>query len=86
MQSNADGRELIRMVDETDVLRSALIQCNDGVRAVRPLDIWVLARRLFLGGFCFARKAETAEHSEAYSINDEYIFNDCFWVSLIEYG
>ena len=35
-----------------DVLRSALIQCNDGVLVDRPLDIWVLARRqsfLFFG-------------------------------------
>ena len=30
--------------EDGDVLRSALIQSNDGVRAVRPLDIWVLAR------------------------------------------
>ena len=36
-----------------DVLRSALIQCNDGVRAVRPLDIWVLARRLSFGSRFF---------------------------------
>ena len=37
-----------------DVLRSALIQCNDGGRAARPLDIWVLARRLLFGSrfFC----------------------------------
>ena len=49
--------EFKRMVEDCDagkidVLRSALIQCNDGVRAVRPLDIWVLARRqsfLFFG-------------------------------------
>ncbi|WP_232208297.1 recombinase family protein [Selenomonas sp. CM52] len=36
-----------------DVLRSDLIQCNDGVRAVRPLDIWVLARRLSFGSRFF---------------------------------
>ncbi len=37
-----------------DVLRSDLIQCNDRVRAARPLDILVLARRLLFGSrfFC----------------------------------
>ena len=40
-------------VGKSDVLRSALIQCNDGVRAVRPLDIWVLARRLSFGSRFF---------------------------------
>ena len=50
--------EFKRMVEDCDagkidVLRSALIQCNDGVRAVRPLDIWVLARRLSFGSRFF---------------------------------
>jgi len=35
--------------EDGDVLRSDLIQCNDRVRAVRPLGIWVLARWLLLG-------------------------------------
>ena len=39
--------------EDGDVLRSDLIQCNDGVRAVRPLDIWVLARRLSFGSRFF---------------------------------
>ena len=39
--------------EDGDVLRSDLIQCNDAVRAVRPLDIWVLARRLSLGSRFF---------------------------------
>ena len=41
------------LAGKIDVLRSALIQCNDGVRAVRPLDIWVLARRLSFGSRFF---------------------------------
>ena len=50
--------EFKRMVEDCDagkidVLRSDLIQCNDGVRAVRPLDIWVLARRLSFGSRFF---------------------------------
>jgi len=50
--------EFKRMVEDCDagkidVLRSALIQCNDGVRAVRPLDRWVLARRLSFGSRFF---------------------------------
>ena len=36
-----------------DVLRSDLIQCNDRVRAFRPLDIWVLARWLPFGSRFF---------------------------------
>ena len=36
-----------------DVLRSDLIQCNDGVLADRPLDIWVLARRQSFGSRFF---------------------------------
>ena len=43
----------IKVTVQGDVLRSALIQCNDGVRAVRPLDIWVLARRLSFGSRFF---------------------------------
>ena len=41
-------------IGKSDVLRSDLIQCNDKVRAARPLDIWVLARRLSSGSrfFC----------------------------------
>lgn len=50
--------EFKRMVEDCDagkidVLRSALIQCNDRVRAVRPLDIWVLARRQSFGSRFF---------------------------------
>ena len=41
------------LAGKIDVLPSALIQCNDGVRAVRPLDIWVLARRLSFGSRFF---------------------------------
>ena len=41
--------DCIKIGGKTDVLRSDLIQCNDGVRVVRPLDIWVLARWLPFG-------------------------------------
>ncbi|EKY00777.1 hypothetical protein HMPREF9163_00389, partial [Selenomonas sp. oral taxon 138 str. F0429] len=34
-----------------DVLRSALIQCNDRGRAARRLDIWAFCRWLPLGSF-----------------------------------
>ena len=44
-----------------DVLRSDLIQCNDGVRAVRPLDIWVLARRLSFGSRFFCSEIGDSE-------------------------
>ena len=40
-------------VGKSDVLRSALIQYNDGVRAARLLDIWVLARWLPFGNRTF---------------------------------
>ena len=41
------------LAGKIDVLRSALIQCNDGVLADRPLDIWVLARRQSFGSRFF---------------------------------
>lgn len=41
------------LAGKIDVLRSDLIQCNDGVLADRPLDIWVLARRQSFGSRFF---------------------------------
>ena len=45
--------DCIKIRGKTDVLRSDLIQCNDGVLADRPLDIWVLARRQSFGSRFF---------------------------------
>ena len=45
--------DCINIRGKTDVLRSALIQCNDGVLVDRPLDIWVLARRQSFGSRFF---------------------------------
>ena len=35
--------------------------------------------------YIFPRKLRCGEQLGAYSVNDEYPFNDCFWVSLNEY-
>ena len=55
LSSEVLAKELasLALQGQSDVLRSALIQCNDGVRAVRPLDIWAFGERLLLGGFLF---------------------------------
>ena len=45
--------DCINIRGKTDVLRSDLIQCNDRVRAFRPLDIWVLERRQSFGSRFF---------------------------------
>ena len=70
-----------------DVLRSDLIQCNDGGQSVRRLDIWAFALWLsfcshFFSSVIYGGRAIGG----AYSINDEYPINDCFRVSLIGYG
>ena len=49
--------DCIKVRGKTDVLRSDLIQCNDGVRAVRPLDIWTFKQRLLTGSRLFCRKS-----------------------------
>ena len=69
-----------------DVLRSDLIQCNDGVRAVRRMIYGLSHYGCHFAVISFARKSATAVRSGAYSINDEYPINDCFWLSLIGYS
>ena len=74
-------------VGKSDVLRSDLIQCNDGGQSVRRLDIWAFALWLsfcshFFSSVIYGGRAIGG----AYSINDEYPINDCFRVSLIGYG
>ena len=70
-----------------DVLRSDLIQCNDGGQSVRRLDIWAFALWLsFCSHFFSSVIYGDRAIGGAYSINDEYPINDCFRVSLIGYG
>ena len=55
IRRRAEFKRLVEDCDagKIDVLRSDLIQCNDRVRAFRPLDIWVLARRQSFGSRFF---------------------------------